>query len=128
MGTIHPVSHKDARALLICKAEPLTTDGWNCIYAAISELLGYYGKDIEDKIKYGRAMYITRELPSIEEMEYNDNYEDLHIRIMLERIYDNIDTYDDTGWMVPIELDALASLIELMAVLTNDYEYKLSVS
>ena len=119
----NPVSHKDARALLICKAEPLTTDGWNCIYAAISELLGYYGKDIEDKIKYGKAMYITRELPSIEEMEYNDNYEDLHIRIMLERIYDNIDTYDDTGWMVPIELDALASLIELMAVLTNDYEY-----
>lgn len=31
----NPVSHKDARALLICKAEPLTTDGWNCIYAAI---------------------------------------------------------------------------------------------
>lgn len=54
-------------------------------------------------------------------MEYNDNYEDLHIRIMLERIYDNIDTYDDTGWMVRFRCDN--SLIELMAVLTNDYEY-----
>ena len=119
----NPVSHKDARALLICKAEELTNDGWNCVYAAISELLGYRGKNIEDKIQFGQHMYIVRELPSYEEMEFNDNYEDLHVRIWLERIYANIDSYEETGWYVPIELDALASLIQLVAVLTNDYEY-----
>ena len=119
----NPVSCKDARALLMCKAEELTNDGWNCIYAAISELLGYRGKNIEDKIKYGQSMYILRELPSLEEMEFNEDYEDLHVRIWLERIYENIDTYEQTGWYVAIELDALASLIELVAVLTNDYEY-----
>lgn len=119
----NPVSHKDARALLVCKAEKLTTYGWNCVYAAISELLGYRGKNIEDKIKYGQSMYVLRELPSLEEMEYNENYEDLHVRIWLERIYENIDSYEETGWYVPIEVDALASLIQLVAVLTNDYEY-----
>ena len=50
-------------------------------------------------------MYILRELPSLEEMEFNENYEDLHVRIWLERIYENIDTYEQTGWYVPIELD-----------------------
>ena len=119
----NPVSHKDARALLICKAEQLTNDGWNCVYAAISELLGYRGKNIEDKIQFGQHMYVVRELPSYEEMEFNDNYEDLYVRIWLERIYANIDSYEETGWYVPIELDALASLIQLVAVLTNDYEY-----
>ena len=119
----NPVSCKDARALLICKAEELTNDGWNCIYAAISELLGYRGKDYTDKVNYGQSMYILRELPSLEEMEFNEDYEDLHVRIWLERIYENIDTYEQTGWYVPIELDALASLIQLVAVLTNDYEY-----
>lgn len=119
----NPVSCKDARALLICKAKKLTVDGWNTIYAAIAELLGYRGKNIEDKIYYGQNMYILRELPSLEEMEYNSNYDDLHKRIWLERIYENIDNYEYNGWYVPIEVDALASLIQLMAVLTNDITY-----
>ena len=106
----NPVSHKDARALLICKAEELTNDGWNCVYAAIAELLGYRGKNIQDKIQYGQNMYIIRELPSYEDMENKKNYDDLHVRIWLERIYENIDTYEQTGWYIPIELDKLTLL------------------
>ena len=48
----NPVSHKDARASLICKSEPLTTEGYKAIYAFISELLGYRGKNYEDKVHY----------------------------------------------------------------------------
>lgn len=35
----------------------LTTDGINAVYTAISELLGYRGKNYEDKIEYGKAAY-----------------------------------------------------------------------
>ena len=119
----NPVSHKDARALLICKPEELTPNGWNCIYAAIAELLSYGGKNIEDKINYGKSAYILRELPSIEEMELTEDYGELHVRIWLERIYENIDSYEETRWYVPTELDALASMIQLVAILTNDYNY-----
>ena len=103
----NPVSHKDARALLICKPEELTPNGWNCIYAAIAELLSYGGKNIEDKINYGKSAYILRELPSIEEMELTEDYGELHVRIWLERIYENIDSYEETRWYVPTELDRI---------------------
>ena len=119
----NPVSCKDARALLVCKAEQLDKEGWKVVYAAIAELLGYRGKNIEDKITYGQHMYILREVPSLEEMMFNENYEDLHVLIWLERIYENIDNYEEKGWNVPIEVDALASMVQLLAVLTNDYEY-----
>ena len=101
----NPVSCKDARALLVCKAEQLDKEGWKVVYAAIAELLGYRGKNIEDKITYGHYMYILREVPSLEEMMFNENYEDLHILIWLERIYENIDNYEEKGWNVPIEVD-----------------------
>lgn len=101
----NPVSCKDARALMICDSDKLTPNGWKTIYTGIAELLGYGGKNIEDKVKFGQCMYITRELPSIEEMEFNENYDELHVRIWLERIYENIDSYETTGWYVPVELD-----------------------
>ena len=119
----NPVSSKDARALLIIESQKLTSSAFKAIYAAISELLGYRGKNYEDKVSYGQAMYVTRELPSIEDMYTSKNYDKLHERIWLERIYENLDTYETTGWYVPIELDALASQIQLVAVLTNDHTY-----
>lgn len=120
----NPVSSKDARALLIMKGEELTSQGFKNIFAFIAELHGYRGKNIEDKIAYGEAMYITRQLPSIEEMHNTSNYDDLHIRIWLERIYKNLDSYEkEKLWYVPIEIDALASVIQFMGVLTNDHEY-----
>lgn len=101
----NPVSCKDARALLICPARKLNLDGWNTVYGAIAELLGYRGKNIDDKIRYGQNMYILRELPSLEEMEMNCNYDNLYKRIWLERIYDNIDNYEYNDWYIPIEVD-----------------------
>ena len=119
----NPVSSKDARALLVVKPQKLTSSAFKAIYAAISELLGYRGKNYEDKVSYGQAMYVTRELPSLEDMKASKNYDKLHERIWLERIYENLDNYEQEGWYVPVELDALASQIQLVAVLTNDHTY-----
>lgn len=120
----NPVSHKDARASLICKSEPLTTEGYKAIYAFISELLGYRGKNYEDKVHYGESMYILHTLPNLEEMIENKDFSELHVRIWLERIYNALDNYNDKeGWNIPIEIDAMASLLELTAVLTNDHTY-----
>lgn len=117
----NPVSCKDARALLITEPQKLTIDGVKVVFAAIAELLGYRGKNIEDKIKFGEASYILRTLPDIEEMRADKDYDDLHVRIWLERIYDNLSDIDN--WTVPIEMDALASVIQFIGVLTNDHEY-----
>lgn len=120
----NPVSHKDARASLICKAEPLTKDGYNAIYAFISELLGYRGKNYEDKVHYGQSMYILHTLPDLEEMIENKDFSELHARIWLERIYNALDNYDSNiGWNIPIEIDAMASMLQFMAILTNDHKY-----
>lgn len=119
----NPVSNKDARALLICPAQELSTEGLNAVYAAIAELNGYRGKDYNNKISIGRSMYMLKELPSLEDMDTFQNYDDLHIRIWLERIYENLDNYNGHNWTVPIEIDATASLIQFYGVLTNDYEY-----
>lgn len=117
----NPVSNKDARALLITKPQSLTSDGFKVVCGAITELLGYRGKNINDKIRYGQHCYITRELPSLEEMIETHNFDDLHVRIWLERIYENLDNPEH--WVVPIELDALASLVQFVGILTNDHNY-----
>ena len=120
----NPVSHKDARASLICKSEPLTTEGYKAIYAFISELLGYRGKNYEDKIKYGESSYILHTLPNLEEMIETKDFSELHVRIWLERIYNALDNYNDKeGWNIPIEIDAMASMLQFMAILTNDHTY-----
>jgi hypothetical protein len=120
---LNPVSHKDARALLICKPKPITNEGLNAVYASISELLGYRGRNIHDKIMYGQEMYISRFLPDLEEMILFDNFEDLHIRIWLERIYENLEHYETKGWYVPISLDAQSSILQFIGILTNDINY-----
>ena len=120
----NPVSHKDARASLICPSQKLTKDGFDAIYAAVAELNGYRGKNYEDKVKNGISMYINREMPDIEKMHETHDYSDLHVIIWLSRIYDGLDNYDEKiGWNIPIELDALASMLQLTAALTNDHEY-----
>ena len=105
------------------KAEQLSVEAFNDIYAFISELLDYRGKNYKDKVTYGQCMYICRVLPSFEEMQLNNDYDKLHNLIWLERIYHNLDTYENTGWNVLIEGDVLASMIQLLAVLTNDTVY-----
>lgn len=120
----NPVSHKDARASLICPSQPLSSEGFRAVYAAIAELNGYRGKNYEDKVQNGISMYLTREMPDIEKMHEAKDYSDLHVIIWLSRIYEALDNYDENvGWNIPIELDALASMLQLTAVLTNDHEY-----
>lgn len=120
----NPVSHKDARSSLICPSKPLTKEGFDAVYAAIAELNGYRGKNYEDKVQNGISMYLTREMPDIQKMHESNDYSDLHVIIWLSRIYDGLDNYDERiGWNIPIELDALASMLQLTAVLTNDHEY-----
>lgn len=120
----NPVSHKDARASLICKSEPFTKDGYNAVYAFISELLGYRGKNYEDKVYNGECMYILHKLPNLEEMIENKDFSELHARIWLERIYNALDNHkDEEGWDIPIEIDAMASMLQFMAILTNDHKY-----
>lgn len=120
----NPVSHKDARASLICPSKPLTKEGFDAVYAAIAELNGYRGKNYHDKVKNGISMYLTREMPCIEKMHESNDYSDLHVIIWLSRIYDGLDNYNEKiGWNIPIELDALASMLQITAALTNDHTY-----
>jgi hypothetical protein len=119
----NPVSCKDARALLVLPSESISEEGFEAIYASIAELNGYRGKDWNDKISKGNEMYKNRELPNIEDMIISKNYDDLHKLIWLERIYENLDNYNGSNWVVPVEYDALASLMQLIGVLTNDYNY-----
>lgn len=118
----NPVSSKEARALIKTKAQPLS--GYTAvenIYAAIAELLGYRGKNWADKVHYGQSAYVLRLKPNYEEMLKTQDFSELHNLIWLERIYENLD--NPSQWDVPIELDALASQIQLVAVLTNDHTY-----
>ena len=120
----NPVSSKDARASIICKYEPLTKDGRKAVYAAIAEMLGYRGKNYEDKVHYGESMYILHELPDLEEMKKTNDFSELHVRIWLERIYNALDNYnDEEGWCIPVEIDAMASMLQFTAILTNDHTY-----
>lgn len=119
----NPVSNKDARALLICPPQELTREGLRSVYAAIAELNSYRGINYNDKVSTGLSMYLLGEMPDLIDMDISQNYDNLHIRIWLERIYENLNNYDGTNWTVPIEIDATASLIQFYGVLTNDYEY-----
>lgn len=120
----NPVSSKDARASIICKHEPLTKDGRKAVYAAIAEMLGYRGKNYEDKVHYGESMYILHELPDLEEMKETKDFSELHVRIWLERIYNALDNYnEEEGWCIPVEIDAMASMLQFTAILTNDHTY-----
>ena len=106
----NPVSSKEARAVMKTKAYPL--EDYASVYMAIAELFGYRGKNAEDKTSYGYNKYRSNELPSIE---------NLHERIWVERIYDNL-THPQQ-WEVPIELDALASQIQVLGCLLNNHVF-----
>lgn len=118
---LNPVSSKDARALMIMEPHTINAHDFNHIYACIAELLGYKAKNYADKIEMGQSAYILRTLPNLQDMVDSDDYSDLHVLIWLERIYENLDNYEYTGWYVPVEIDATASVSQFMAILTNDH-------
>ncbi len=125
----NPIASKDARALLICPSDTLVSEDYDIIYAAIAELNGYRGKNYPDKVREGQNMYLVKELPDITIMDLTEDYSDLHKRIWLERIYENLDNYAQTqSWNVPIEIDCAASALEHIGVLTNDINYMLGTN
>ena len=94
---------------------------------------------IEDKIMSGQDDYVKNFIPSINVNEEEDR-KDLHEVIWLERLYDELDRYFEIDndpanrymainlgyrdhsfdWVVPIELDAAASMLQYMGLLTGD--------
>lgn len=120
---LNPITSKEARALLICPEEILTIDGVNRVYAFIAELLdfsGYY----EEKIKLGIQAYKDRSFGDLnyKSMLKKEDFKDLYILIWLERIYEALQS-KRLYWDIPIELDATASMIQIIGALTNDHNY-----
>lgn len=124
----NPVSHKDARACikLIGKdRRPINSImAINRLYAFIAELLGYKTKSYTDKVMYGISAYKTKRKPDYEEMKRNQDFDELHVLIWLERIYEALDNNNLKGlWEIPIEIDATASMVQIIGILINDHTY-----
>ena len=124
----NPISSKDARSLLVIPMEhrkAMTAKGVNAVHLFIAELLGFKkGKKFQKSAKGIRA-YANRTLHDIDLSDQEDR-KDLHENIWLERLYDELDAYylaQEEGnlyyWSVPIELDASASMLQYMGVLTG---------
>ena len=108
----NPISHKDARACVITKSRPLTDDGLVAVQLFVAELLGLKATTLEEKIELGKEAIRNCTLPS------EDN---LHEYIWLSRIYENLT--DPEHWNVPIEVDATASILQMIGTLTNNHMY-----
>jgi len=135
---LNPVGSKVARSLLTLPdkyCHELTEDGLKAVYAFITELSGHKAKTYDEKVQFGEIAYHFRSLPEVEDRMSNIpargkltvdyHFENLDTRIWLERIYQNLDSYvkGETGWYIPIEIDATASVLQFMGVLLNNHEY-----
>lgn len=114
------------------------------VYLFISELTGSFiagSGTIEDKIKCGINNYLNNELHELD-LTTEEGRKELNENIWLERLYNELDEYFEIPkgnklarclsidteayrdvtyqWSVPIELDASASLLQIMGILLND--------
>ena len=110
-----------------------TDTGLNSVYLFIAELVGSpIGLTPEQKADFGKQAYEKRTLPILD-LDSESDCGDLHELIWLERLYDQIDEYQDNkimraidpsvkpfAWSVPIELDASASVLNYMGALLGD--------
>lgn len=95
----------------------------NAVYLFIAELMGYKQGTAEGKLNFGKDCYAGNKLPETTE-------DDLYEVIWLERLYAELDNYNDHcdfgidpslfHWSVPIELDASASMLGYMGCLLGD--------
>lgn len=118
----NPITYKEARSLLIMEpAEHIPfnrkDEARRNVYLFIAELHGIKTALNEDsKAKKGKKFYDKRILPDITD--------DLHEYIWLERLYDELDRMNSTignfDWVVPIEADQGAAMLQGIAALTND--------
>lgn len=121
----NPISYKDARALMIIPSYLIKkedTDILRSIFAFIAELNGKkcIDKTIQDKVETG-FNYYNKEI-----INPKPKGDSLYEYIWLKRIYKALDTLLEQGyihWNIPIELDATASAIQFMGILTNNHEY-----
>jgi hypothetical protein len=109
----NPISNKDARALLITPGMKFNDSGLEAVYLFIAELLGKKANTFKEKANAGRRAYYNREIHDMKYLaELNDNMtaeeiieeekraeearKDLHEEIWLERIYAELDAYNES--------------------------------
>ena len=123
----NPVSSKDCRALLIAPykvIEAIDDKARADIYLFIAELNGSKATTRSAKMLAGMLCYSRRDLPELDLGTEHDRKE-LHERIWLERIYNQLDTMFEKGkvkWNVPIEMDASMSLAQVIGAVLDSEE------
>lgn len=121
----NPISSKDMRALMVIPSYLIKkedTEILNHIFLFVAELNGYkcIGKTLQDKINEGFECYSNNIINP------KPNGDSLYEYLWLNRIYAKLDEIIVTGrtyWDIPIEIDATASAIQFMGILTNNHEY-----
>ena len=118
-----------------------TINGAKAIYLFIAELNGFKQGTPEEKLHFGVNCYLQKVLHELDPKSEDDRSE-YHENFWLQRLYNELDNYYDTcdvdlttahvldllsatsdnsyKWTVPIELDASASMLQWIGVLTND--------
>ena len=114
------IANKDMRALIIADKSVFILDtnkkALDDIYLFIAELVDSKAKSWNGKILSGMVSYKKKRLP-------NMTAKTLHEIIWLERIYEALDQLFIDGsimWNIPLEMDATASIAQIVGVLTND--------
>ena len=109
-----------------------TEEGLYSVKLFVAELLGYKGLSVEDKAAKGYEAYLNKTLHKLDLSKEEDRKE-LHENIWLERLYNEIEAYEDNKimraldstvepfkWSVPIELDFSASMLGILGLLLGD--------
>ena len=118
----NPVGFKDARALLVIEPKSLGITGMYAVEEFVAELLGIKCDTKEERRTAGRQAIVDKTLHTLD-LSTVEGREDLHENIWLERIYANVEVYDGSNWIVPIELDFTASILAIEGTLLGDYKY-----
>jgi hypothetical protein len=118
----NPIGFKDARALMVTAPTVLTERAIERIQLAVAELLGDKSTTVLAKRAVGFKAINNSTLLDLD-LDTEEGRKDLHNNIWLERIYANWKEYPVTKqWIVPIELDQSASMLQIEGVLLNSTE------
>lgn len=118
----NPIGFKDARALMITEPTVLNAKAIARIQLAVAELLGDKSTSVRAKRVVGFKAINNNTLLDLD-LNTEEGRKDLNHNIWLERIYANWKEYPETKqWVVPIELDQSASMLQIEGVLLNSSE------
>jgi hypothetical protein len=124
----NPITAKDFRALLVVPTPMYlsknNTKALNDIYYFIAELTGSKATTEQGKIDDGCKAFTNRELPVLD-LTNEDDRDELHELIWLERIYNRLDALFASKlpgvlWEIPLEIDCSMSVNQIVGALTND--------